>query len=220
MFIDHGQTSAVGQFFTNPVLKALYHTLIHVLSQISLGYTIKKCCLQGKMKLFCGSPWLSMTQCRSLIILGRNVFLMKWNRADWSVLDSSSTKVQPIDGYINKFHALMSHTFDSFPSRPEGKVSLCLFLFDWWFLLSLRHLSSVLGNKFDHGAESIMPTLLNLVPNSAKIMATSGMAAIRLILRVSSDDFLFHMYLYIKSPFWHNNSVCFLYSQLPSKPAS
>ncbi|XP_053536912.1 CLIP-associating protein 1a isoform X1 [Ictalurus punctatus] len=49
--------------------------------------------------------------------------------------------------------------------------------------ITLGHLSSVFGNKFDHGAEAIMPTLLNLVPNSAKVMATSGMAAIRLILR-------------------------------------
>nr|XP_021334386.1 CLIP-associating protein 1 isoform X18 [Danio rerio] len=49
--------------------------------------------------------------------------------------------------------------------------------------ITLGHLSSLLGNKFDHGAESIMPTLLNLVPNSAKVMATSGVAAIRLILR-------------------------------------
>ncbi|XP_042620052.1 CLIP-associating protein 1 isoform X22 [Cyprinus carpio] len=49
--------------------------------------------------------------------------------------------------------------------------------------ITLGHLSSLLGNKFDHGAESIMPTLLNLVPNSAKIIATSGVAAIRLILR-------------------------------------
>ncbi|XP_047457781.1 CLIP-associating protein 1a isoform X28 [Mugil cephalus] len=49
--------------------------------------------------------------------------------------------------------------------------------------ITLGYLSSLLRNKFDHGAESIMPTLLNLVPNSAKIMATSGMAAIRLILR-------------------------------------
>ncbi|XP_041856691.1 CLIP-associating protein 1a isoform X23 [Melanotaenia boesemani] len=49
--------------------------------------------------------------------------------------------------------------------------------------ITLGHLSSVLGNKFDHGAESVMPTLLNLVPNSAKVMATSGGAAIRLILR-------------------------------------
>uniref|UniRef100_A0AAR2JDB0 TOG domain-containing protein n=1 Tax=Pygocentrus nattereri TaxID=42514 RepID=A0AAR2JDB0_PYGNA len=49
--------------------------------------------------------------------------------------------------------------------------------------ITLGHLSSVLGNKFDHGAETIMPTLLNLVPNSAKVMATSGVAVIRLILR-------------------------------------
>uniref|UniRef100_A0A672ZVX1 Cytoplasmic linker associated protein 1a n=1 Tax=Sphaeramia orbicularis TaxID=375764 RepID=A0A672ZVX1_9TELE len=49
--------------------------------------------------------------------------------------------------------------------------------------ITLGHLSSMLGNKFDHGAESVMPILLNLVPNSAKVMATSGVAAIRLILR-------------------------------------
>ncbi|XP_039462515.1 CLIP-associating protein 1-A-like isoform X8 [Oreochromis aureus] len=49
--------------------------------------------------------------------------------------------------------------------------------------ITLGHLSSVLGNRFDHAAEAIMPILLNLVPNSAKVMATSGMAAIRLILR-------------------------------------
>ncbi|XP_029696420.1 CLIP-associating protein 1-B-like isoform X9 [Takifugu rubripes] len=49
--------------------------------------------------------------------------------------------------------------------------------------ITLGHLSSVLGGRFDHAAEATMPILLNLVPNSAKIMATSGMAAIRLILR-------------------------------------
>ncbi|XP_041925830.1 CLIP-associating protein 1a isoform X25 [Alosa sapidissima] len=49
--------------------------------------------------------------------------------------------------------------------------------------ITLGHLSFLLGNKFDHTAETIMPTLLNLVPNSAKVMATSGVACIRLILR-------------------------------------
>ncbi|KAM5152449.1 CLIP-associating protein 1 isoform 5-T5 [Mantella aurantiaca] len=49
--------------------------------------------------------------------------------------------------------------------------------------ITLGHLSSVLGNKFDHGAEAIMPTVFNLVPNSAKIMASSGVVAIRLIIR-------------------------------------
>uniref|UniRef100_A0A671YND2 Cytoplasmic linker associated protein 1 n=1 Tax=Sparus aurata TaxID=8175 RepID=A0A671YND2_SPAAU len=49
--------------------------------------------------------------------------------------------------------------------------------------ITLGHLSSVLGSRFDHAAEATMPILLNLVPNSAKVMATSGMAAIRLILK-------------------------------------
>ncbi|XP_047670631.1 CLIP-associating protein 1a isoform X12 [Tachysurus fulvidraco] len=49
--------------------------------------------------------------------------------------------------------------------------------------ITLGHISSLFGNKFDHGAEAIMPTLLNLVPNSTKVMATSGVVAIRLILR-------------------------------------
>ncbi|XP_070633445.1 CLIP-associating protein 2 isoform X18 [Bos indicus] len=49
--------------------------------------------------------------------------------------------------------------------------------------ITVAHLSTVLGNKFDHGAEAIVPTLFNLVPNSAKVMATSGCAAIRFIIR-------------------------------------
>uniref|UniRef100_A0A3Q2PMS5 CLASP N-terminal domain-containing protein n=1 Tax=Fundulus heteroclitus TaxID=8078 RepID=A0A3Q2PMS5_FUNHE len=50
-------------------------------------------------------------------------------------------------------------------------------------LPSNLHLSSVLGSRFDHAAEAVLPTLLSLVPNSAKVMATSGVAAIRLVLR-------------------------------------
>ncbi|XP_053926756.1 CLIP-associating protein 1 isoform X7 [Cuculus canorus] len=49
--------------------------------------------------------------------------------------------------------------------------------------ITLGHLSSVLGNKFDHVAEAIMPTIFNLIPNSAKVMATSGVVAVRLIIR-------------------------------------
>uniref|UniRef100_A0A8C5D7L0 CLIP-associating protein 1-A-like n=1 Tax=Gouania willdenowi TaxID=441366 RepID=A0A8C5D7L0_GOUWI len=45
------------------------------------------------------------------------------------------------------------------------------------------HLSSVLGGGFDHAAEALLPTLITLVPNSAKVMATSAVALIRLILR-------------------------------------
>ncbi|XP_030267959.1 CLIP-associating protein 2 isoform X14 [Sparus aurata] len=48
---------------------------------------------------------------------------------------------------------------------------------------TVAHLSTVLGNKFDHGAEAIVPVLFNLIPNCAKVMATSGVSAIRIIIR-------------------------------------
>ncbi|XP_043074500.1 CLIP-associating protein 2 isoform X44 [Puntigrus tetrazona] len=49
--------------------------------------------------------------------------------------------------------------------------------------ITVAHLSTLLGNKFDHGAEAIVPVLFNLIPNCAKVMATSGTAAIRIIIR-------------------------------------
>uniref|UniRef100_A0A3B1IDI5 Cytoplasmic linker associated protein 2 n=1 Tax=Astyanax mexicanus TaxID=7994 RepID=A0A3B1IDI5_ASTMX len=49
--------------------------------------------------------------------------------------------------------------------------------------ITVAHLSTVLGNKFDHGAEAIVPVLFNLIPNCAKVMASSGTAAIRIIIR-------------------------------------
>ncbi|KAJ0003295.1 hypothetical protein NQD34_008393 [Periophthalmus magnuspinnatus] len=49
--------------------------------------------------------------------------------------------------------------------------------------ITVAYLSSVLGNKFDHGAEAIVPVLFNLIPNCAKVMATSGVSAIRIIIQ-------------------------------------
>ncbi|XP_072562200.1 CLIP-associating protein 2 isoform X11 [Paramormyrops kingsleyae] len=49
--------------------------------------------------------------------------------------------------------------------------------------ITVAHLSTVLANRFDHGAEAILPILFNLIPNCAKVMATSGVAAIRFIIR-------------------------------------
>uniref|UniRef100_A0A671NP53 CLIP-associating protein 2-like n=1 Tax=Sinocyclocheilus anshuiensis TaxID=1608454 RepID=A0A671NP53_9TELE len=49
--------------------------------------------------------------------------------------------------------------------------------------ITVAHLSTLLGNKFDHGAEAIVPVLFNLIPNCAKVMSTSGTAAIRIIIR-------------------------------------
>uniref|UniRef100_A0A3B4GJ77 Cytoplasmic linker associated protein 1 n=1 Tax=Pundamilia nyererei TaxID=303518 RepID=A0A3B4GJ77_9CICH len=75
--------------------------------------------------------------------------------------------------------------------------------------ITLGYLSSILGNKFDHAAESVMPTLLNLVPNSAKVMATSGMAVIRLILRVSDLRALLRCYEFLDLMLqeWHTNTL-------------
>uniref|UniRef100_A0A672LJI0 TOG domain-containing protein n=1 Tax=Sinocyclocheilus grahami TaxID=75366 RepID=A0A672LJI0_SINGR len=49
--------------------------------------------------------------------------------------------------------------------------------------ITVAYLSTLLGNKFDHGAEAIVPVLFNLIPNCAKVMSTSGTAAIRIIIR-------------------------------------
>uniref|UniRef100_A0A8B9K6B3 Cytoplasmic linker associated protein 1 n=1 Tax=Astyanax mexicanus TaxID=7994 RepID=A0A8B9K6B3_ASTMX len=81
-----------------------------------------------------------------------------------------------LEDSMNKIREVLSDDKHDWEHRVAAVSSLMYFSY-------FRHLSSVLGNKFDHGAESIMPTLLNLVPNSAKIMATSGIAAIRLIIR-------------------------------------
>ncbi|XP_032875899.1 CLIP-associating protein 2 isoform X11 [Amblyraja radiata] len=49
--------------------------------------------------------------------------------------------------------------------------------------ITVAQLSTILGNKYDHSAEAIVPTLFNLVPNCAKVMASAGVAAIRCIIR-------------------------------------
>ena len=55
------------------------------------------------------------------------------------------------------------------------------------FILSLfRYLSQELRNRFDHFAEVVVPNLINLLANSAKIMATSGNTALVFIIKVSS----------------------------------
>lgn len=111
---------------------------------------------------------------------------MTWDWTEWSVEWNFISQEKLNDGYVNGHHILMSSKCLADTFLSVYLQSACFSLWSVWLILfSLRHLSLLLGNKFDHGAESIMPTLLNLVPNSAKVMATSGVAAIRLILRVS-----------------------------------
>ncbi|KAK3736138.1 hypothetical protein QZH41_015538 [Actinostola sp. cb2023] len=49
--------------------------------------------------------------------------------------------------------------------------------------VTLSYLSTLLRNQFEHTAEALLPTLINLLPNSAKIMATSGDACICIIIK-------------------------------------
>uniref|UniRef100_A0AAR2K204 TOG domain-containing protein n=1 Tax=Pygocentrus nattereri TaxID=42514 RepID=A0AAR2K204_PYGNA len=77
-----------------------------------------------------------------------------------------------LEDNLNKIREICSDDKHDWDQRANA-VSLILNM----------HLSTVLGNKFDHGAEAIVPVLFNLIPNCAKVMATSGTAAIRIIIR-------------------------------------
>ena len=50
------------------------------------------------------------------------------------------------------------------------------------------YMAQQLGHKMDHFAEAVLPALFILIPNSAKIMATSGCVCIRFIIQVSQDE--------------------------------
>ncbi|KAK3106105.1 hypothetical protein FSP39_012814 [Pinctada imbricata] len=54
--------------------------------------------------------------------------------------------------------------------------------------ITLGYLSQQLGNKFDHLAETTLPLLINLIPNSAKIMASSGIVCIRFIIQYTHSS--------------------------------
>lgn len=49
--------------------------------------------------------------------------------------------------------------------------------------ITVAYLSKNLGNKFDRFAEAVLENLLSLIPNSAKVMASSGLVCIRYILQ-------------------------------------
>ncbi|GFY46712.1 hypothetical protein TNIN_462074 [Trichonephila inaurata madagascariensis] len=49
--------------------------------------------------------------------------------------------------------------------------------------IAIAFLSQQLGSKLDHFSEALLPCLINLIPNSAKIMSTAGIVAIRFIIR-------------------------------------
>jgi len=54
-------------------------------------------------------------------------------------------------------------------------------------VLCCSFLAQQLGRDFERVAEALLPSLIQLIPNSAKIMSTSGTTAVRFIVRVSDD---------------------------------
>lgn len=56
-----------------------------------------------------------------------------------------------------------------------------------FFLLNNSFLSQEIRNRFDRFAESVLQTIIALLSNSAKVMATSGVVAMRFILEVSKN---------------------------------
>lgn len=58
-------------------------------------------------------------------------------------------------------------------------------------------LAQQLGKDFDRVAEAVLPSLIQLMPNSAKIMSTSGTTAVRFIVRVSHSH-IASLYLSLK----------------------
>lgn len=54
--------------------------------------------------------------------------------------------------------------------------------------ISIAYLVQNIGNKFDKATELLMPPLLNLIQNSAKVMATAGIVTIRFIIQSSHNS--------------------------------
>lgn len=48
--------------------------------------------------------------------------------------------------------------------------------------ITIAFLSQTMRNKLDHFAESVLPHLINLIPSSTKVMASSGFVAVRFIV--------------------------------------
>lgn len=127
----------------------------------------------------------------------------RWRRSApcwWRVQLATTVSTSTYDCWTEPSSCQLKTCAHKWSERPASlsRESRCFFTFIsikiafFWFViicvftLSLcSHLSSVLGNKFDHGAEGIVPVLFNLIPNCAKVMATSGVSAIRIIIRVS-----------------------------------
>lgn len=53
--------------------------------------------------------------------------------------------------------------------------------------ITIAYMAQTLGSKFDHCAESLLHPLINLIQNSAKVVATAGNITVRLILQYTQS---------------------------------
>ncbi|XP_049955161.1 CLIP-associating protein 2-like [Schistocerca serialis cubense] len=53
---------------------------------------------------------------------------------------------------------------------------------------TIAFMSQHLGSKFDHFAEIILGNLINLIPNSAKVIATAGLVTVRFLIRYTHSN--------------------------------
>ena len=49
--------------------------------------------------------------------------------------------------------------------------------------ITLAYMSVQLSNRFERTAENVIPAMLNIIQNSAKVISTSGVTALRFIVR-------------------------------------
>lgn len=49
--------------------------------------------------------------------------------------------------------------------------------------ITVAYMSQELHHKVDHFCETVLPTLVNLIPNTAKVMASAGVVAIRFMVQ-------------------------------------
>eukprot|EP00105_Crassostrea_gigas_P010173 XP_011425352.1 PREDICTED: CLIP-associating protein 1 isoform X24 [Crassostrea gigas] len=54
--------------------------------------------------------------------------------------------------------------------------------------ITLAYLSQRMGSRFEHLAEVLLPHLINLIPNSAKVMASSGVTCIYFIIQYTQSS--------------------------------
>uniref|UniRef100_A0A8C5U2P5 Cytoplasmic linker associated protein 2 n=1 Tax=Malurus cyaneus samueli TaxID=2593467 RepID=A0A8C5U2P5_9PASS len=190
--VDGNRPSSAASAFKVPAPKN-FKTFMHITSSLTVFYIYLGSSKEGGagavdeddfIKAFTDVPTVQIYSSRELEeTLNKIREILSDDKHDWDQRTNALKKVRSLlvagaaqyDGFFQHLRLLDgAFKLSAKDLRSQVVREACI---------TVAHLSTVLGNKFDHGAEAIVPTLFNLVPNSAKVMATSGCAAIRFIIR-------------------------------------